>query len=94
MEDNTAILQVKGEDWPNPIGWVDSYSVGDSCYCAISDLNHGAGAMVVETPLGNMTVEELCSLLGDHPNGSDGRPRYNDIQVCFWERTKCCLVLH
>lgn len=60
-------------------GWHDSYSVGDKCYCESSNYDHGIGTFQIETPLGWMTVEEACALVGPGP-GSSGRPKYNDIQ--------------
>jgi hypothetical protein len=76
--DNTAILNVVGRKDVNPNGWADSYSVGNSCYCK-TDFDHNIDVIVVSTPLGNMTVKQVCTLLGPGP-GWDGRPRYNDIQ--------------
>ncbi len=63
---------------PDPIWWGDSYSVGDQCYCD-STFDHGAGDILVETELGTMTAKAACDLIGEGP-GSEGRPRYNDIQ--------------
>ena len=54
-------------------GWFDSYSVGDQCYCASVNYDHGIGTYPVETPLGWMTVEQACNLIGPGP-GSSGRP--------------------
>lgn len=59
--------------------WMDSYSVGDNCYCkSITDIGR-FGLVRVDTPLGPLTVQEICVLLGPGP-GSFGRPKYNDIQ--------------
>jgi Malectin domain len=76
--DNTAILNVVGRKDVNPKGWADSYSVGNSCYCK-TNFDHNIDVIVVSTPFGNMTVKQVCTLLGPGP-GWDGRPRYNDIQ--------------
>jgi hypothetical protein len=79
LEDNVAILNVAGLPDVNG-GWTDSYSDGDSCYCATT-FDHGIGTIVVDTPLGKMTVREVCEMLGEGPTGSrQGRPLYNDIQ--------------
>ena len=79
LEDNVAILNVPGLPDVNE-GWTDSYSDGDSCYCATT-FDHDIGTIVVDTPLGKKTVREVCELLGDGPTGSSaGRPLYNDIQ--------------
>jgi hypothetical protein len=76
--DNTAILDVPGRADVNEFSWADSYSVGNSCYCATT-FDHDIDVVVVNTRLGKMTVREVCELLGPGP-GSDDRPRYNDIQ--------------
>jgi hypothetical protein len=78
MEDHTAILNVPGDARVSPNGWSDSYSVGNSCYCETT-FDHNIDVVVVATPLGNLTVKEVCTLLGPGP-GSSGRPIYNDIQ--------------
>jgi hypothetical protein len=79
LQDNTAILNVPGRADVDPNGWGDSYSIGDSCYCQ-TNFDHNIGDVVVRTPLGRRTVRHVCTLLGDGPGGSNGRPRYNDIQ--------------
>ena len=61
-------------------GWHDSYSVGDKCCCESSNFDRGIGTFQIETPLGWMTVEEACALVGPGPGSSGGRPKYNDIQ--------------
>jgi hypothetical protein len=76
--DNAAILNVPGRADVDPNSWSDSYSVGNSCYCETT-YDHNIGVIVVATPLGNLTVKEVCTLLGPGP-GSSGRPIYNDIQ--------------
>lgn len=63
---------------PGGAGWADSYSVDDQCYCETT-FDHNIGPVVVDTPVGQMTVREACELIGDGP-GSNGRPKYNDIQ--------------
>jgi hypothetical protein len=78
MEDHSAILPVPGHVGVSPNGWSDSYSVGNSCYCE-TNFDHNIGVIVVATPLGNLTVKEVCTLLGPGP-GSSGRPIYNDVQ--------------
>ena len=80
-EDIRVVLNVEGMD-PGPT-WVDSYSVGDECYCDLSldtTFDHGIGDFYVETPLGWMTIRQVCELLGPGP-GAEGRPIYNDVQV-------------
>ena len=52
--------------------WVDSYSVGANCYCA-STLEHGFGEVMVVTPMGSLTIKQVCQLLGPGP-GKSGRP--------------------
>jgi hypothetical protein len=59
-------------------GWGDSYSVGDECYCETT-FDHDIGPFQMETPVGWMTVEEACTMIGPGP-GSAGRPKYNDVQ--------------
>ena len=81
MEDNVAIrTDILGLPSPGARSWSDSYSDGDSCYCATT-FDHNLATVLVDTPLGIMTVKEVCDLLGQGPTGSrDGRPLYNDIQ--------------
>ena len=55
--DIRAVVPVVGAN-PKP-GWADSYSVGDRCYCKTT-FDHNIGPYPVETPLGWMTVEEVC----------------------------------
>ena len=64
----------------NPGGesWKDSYSVGDRCYCDTT-FDHNIGDILVDTPVGTLTVFEACELIGEGP-GSEGRPIYNDVQ--------------
>ena len=59
-------------------GYLDSYSVGDRCYCE-SNFDHNIVDLRVDTEIGNITVREACDILGPGP-GSSGRPLYNDIQ--------------
>jgi hypothetical protein len=80
LEDNVSYhKELPGRSDVNPQFWSDSYSDGDSCYCK-STFDHDIGSVLVDTPLGVMTVKEVCDLLGDGPRGSEGRPLYNDIQ--------------
>jgi hypothetical protein len=81
LEDNVSIRNdVPGRSDVKALSWADSYSDGDSCYCATS-FDHDIGSILVDTPLGVMTILEVCDLLGDGPTGSkQGRPLYNDIQ--------------
>jgi hypothetical protein len=81
LEDNVSYRNdVPGRSDVLAVGWADSYSDGDSCYCS-SALDHEIELVEVNTPLGVMTVREICELLGDGPTGSRrGRPLYNDIQ--------------
>jgi hypothetical protein len=78
LEDNAYIRRDVTGRLPNPRTWGDSYSVGDSCYCA-SSYDHSIGTITVNTPLGVMTTREVCELLGQGP-GIEDRPIYNDIQ--------------
>jgi hypothetical protein len=80
LEDNTAIVDVPGRSDVDPSTWGDSYSNGDDCYCHTT-LDHNIGPVIVTTPLGDMTIEQICNLLGDGPGGGfTGRLLYNDIQ--------------
>ena len=58
--------------------YLDSYSVGDRCYCE-SNFDHNIVDLRVDTSVGNITVREACDIIGPGP-GSRGRPLYNDIQ--------------
>ncbi len=58
--------------------WVDSYSVGDECYCETT-FDHNIGDILVDTAEGTMTVFDACEAVGPGP-GSAGRPLYNDVQ--------------
>jgi hypothetical protein len=75
--DIIAVLNVTGNVTPG-VTWADSYSVGHNCYCA-STFDHNVGSYYVDTPLGWLTVREVCDLLGPGP-GISGNPVYNDIQ--------------
>ncbi len=80
-EDIVRIADIPASDIVrNPGGesWKDSYSVGDRCYCDTT-FDHDIGDIRVDTPVGNLTVRQVCDQLGDGP-GSDGRPIYNDVQ--------------
>jgi hypothetical protein len=81
LEDNVYIrTDIVGLPKPGARSWSDSYSDGNSCYCATT-FDHNLAGVIVETPLGNMTMKDVCDLLGPGPTGSrDGRPLYNDIQ--------------
>ena len=59
-------------------GWADSYSAGGKCYC-MSTFDHGIGNKRVRTPVGRLTVREVCRRLGKGP-GVGRNPIYNDIQ--------------
>ncbi|MFK7861886.1 MAG: discoidin domain-containing protein [Granulosicoccus sp.] len=63
---------------PDAEWWGDSYSVGDQCFCDTT-FDHEIDLVDVETPLGTMTVRDACNTIGKGP-GSEGRPRYNDVQ--------------
>ena len=76
--DITRIADIPASTLTPRAGWRDSYSVGDRCYCETT-FDHDIGPVLVDTPLGTITVLEACSILGDGP-GSDGRPVYNDVQ--------------
>ncbi len=58
--------------------WADSYSANGKCYID-STFDHGAGDLVVQTPIGPRTVRQVAGILGPGP-GSHGNPRYNDVQ--------------
>ncbi|MEM8923403.1 MAG: hypothetical protein AAGD35_07850 [Actinomycetota bacterium] len=74
--DIVKVIEVSGED-PGA-GWMDSYSVGDKCYCATT-FDHNIGGILVDTPVGKKSVREVCDQVGDGP-GPAGRPVYNDVQ--------------
>ncbi|MFK7997022.1 MAG: discoidin domain-containing protein [Granulosicoccus sp.] len=63
---------------PDAQWWGDSYSVGDQCFCETT-FDHEIGGVMVDTPQGPKTVQQACALAGEGP-GSDGRPKYNDVQ--------------
>lgn len=76
-EDVVRSLPPSGSVTPPSPSWASSYSVDGSCYC----LGPSVDTTVVSTPLGPMTVQEVCGLLGAYPfGGSEGRPLYNDAQ--------------
>lgn len=78
--DIRAVVPVEGEPRPLGIRWADSYSVGDKCYCdKVTTYDHGVGDIVVETPIGWMTVRQACEILGAGP-GVGENPLYNDVQ--------------
>ena len=80
MEDNVQILNVPGRSDVKPIFWADSYSINGSCYCAgVTSYDHDIGAVMVDTPLGILSIRQVCELLGKGP-GKEGRPLYNDVQ--------------
>jgi len=67
----------------NPrVSFQDSYSVDGVCYCNSSNFDHNIGDVLVDTPVGEMRVIEVCadirSVLGT--GRSNGRIPYNDIQ--------------
>jgi len=77
--DIRAVVPVKGESNPRK-SWVDSYSVGDQCYCDdVTTYDHNVGDLPVETSIGWMSVRQVCELLGPGP-GMGNNPRYNDVQ--------------
>jgi hypothetical protein len=75
--DVVAVVDVAGGVRPTPL-WASSYSDGENCYC-LPSLDGTIGNFVVETPLGWLTTQEVCDLLGTG-TGRRGRPLYNDIQ--------------
>ena len=80
-EDIVSIADIAPEEIlrnPGGDGWKDSYSVGDRCYCDTTG-DHDVYSLVVDTPLGRITTETACNIIGPGP-GSEGRPIYNDIQ--------------
>lgn len=58
--------------------WYDSYSVDGKCYID-SGLGKGMGDVIVPTPVGGQTLEQVAKRLGPGP-GSQGNPIYNDVQ--------------
>jgi hypothetical protein len=76
--DNKKVLDVKGDSNVNS-GWIDSYSVGDNCYCA-STFDHDIGIIVVSTPYGMKTVKEVCDMINVNAPPNINRPTYNDVQ--------------
>lgn len=77
LQDSAGTLDVPGMSNAE-VGWQDSYSAGDRCYCQTT-FDHGIGSQKVKTPKGVMTVKEACDMLGPGP-GAEGRPLYNDVQ--------------
>eukprot|EP00752_Nemacystus_decipiens_P017148 g15363.t1 len=76
VEDIVKIIDVEGD---NPRrGWEDSYSVDGKCFM-YTTFDHAIGGVLVDTPLGEMTIRTLFGLMGPGP-GAEGRPLYNDIQ--------------
>jgi len=76
--DIVKIVNVKGRD-PGGIGWADSYSVGNRCYCATT-FDHNIGPVVVDTgAIGKLPVRVICDRLGKGP-GIENHPIYNDVQ--------------
>ena len=83
MEDIVFLRpEVPGRPKPGARSWADSYSYNNSCYCSTT-FDHGLATVIVTTPLGNLTVLEVCTLLNrSAPILADvgPRPLYNDIQ--------------
>jgi hypothetical protein len=75
--DIVDVVPVVGAN-PGGISWANSYSVDDRCYC-VSTLENRIAQYPIETPLGWMTVKEVCDMLGKGP-GVSGHPIYNDVQ--------------
>ena len=73
--------QVFAQPNPRP-GWKDSYSVDGVCYCDSNGFDHGADRLRVDTPIGELSVVQICaditSVLGT--GRSSGRALYNDLQ--------------
>lgn len=81
-QQRTVTVPGLNEPWPLIFNG-DSYSVDDRCYChPLHGFEDEIAFVLVDTPLGEMTVREVCAALGSGP-GSLGRPIYNDIQVCM-----------
>lgn len=76
--DITRILDIPRSPRVPRDNYSDSYSVGDRCYCE-TNFDHDLGPIRVDTPVGNITVQEACDIIGPGP-GSEGRPVYNDAQ--------------
>ena len=81
MEDNVAIREeLPGRSDVSPFGWADSYSSHGNCYCdGVTSYDHDIGVILVDTPLGVLSIQKVCELLGKGP-GKEGRPLYNDVQ--------------
>ena len=75
--DVRVVLNVTGGVTPR-VNWADSYSVGNECFCDTT-FDHNIAPYYVDTPLGWMTVKQVCDLLGPGP-GKVNRPVYNDVQ--------------
>lgn len=68
--------------------WMDSYSHNGRCYCHATitagtpngGLRRGMANYLVETPLGWLTVSQVCRLLGPGPGVHRHDPVYNDVQ--------------
>lgn len=74
-----TIVDTSNNTWTRPRPeWIDSYSVGNRCYIA-SELGHGIKDVVVDTPYGKRTIENVAQLLGAGPGVGDN-PQYNDVQ--------------
>ncbi len=72
--------ELPGLSYAHPIYWADSFSVNGSCYCAgVTSYDHDIGEVLVDTPLGVLSIKQVCELLGKGP-GKEGRPLYNDVQ--------------
>jgi len=79
--DVQAIIDVPGGVEPLGVLWMDSYSVGDECFCRTT-YDHDIADVLVKTSVGWMTIMEACELLGPGPGFTPGSgyPIYNDIQ--------------
>lgn len=60
------------------VNWKDSYSVDGQCYCDTT-YDHDAGDIIVTTPVGDRTVQQICETIGAGP-GAGSNPIYNDVQ--------------
>ena len=81
----TALLissQVFGQSLNPRSGWKDSYSVDGVCYCDSNGFDHGADRLRVDTPIGELSVVQICAdieeVLG--VGRTSGRALYNDLQ--------------
>jgi hypothetical protein len=64
------VIDVVGGVTLNGRLWVNGYSIADRCYCATT-FDHDIADVLVETPLGWMTIRQAYAVLG--PGSRYGR---------------------